>query len=430
MTAKTMPQLSGRRVRNRSGQTIDLRDPDQHLAANLHDIYAALRTNSPVYWNIEDGGPGFWAVTRYDDVEAVLRDPATYSSDFRRGGIRIFNTADFARKPRPNLLSLDPPDHGPLRRTLNPLFNNRAAAGYASTARARARRLIGAIAPLGRTEFIAEIAAPMTAALLAYLLDIDEEEAIRLSELSEIMSVDDDPQLMPRPKVRHATLLAINACLRDLLDRPRHPDRSNLIDALTNGRIAGEPLDFEALSVNFRTLIFAATETTRHSMARMMIALSDFPEMRAALVARPDMAGIAVKEIIRWTSAAKHVRRTATRDAMLGGQAIRAGDKFVLWLEAANRDESKWDDAAALRVDRFAGPGCPVHLAFGAGIHHCLGWRFAELQLTAVLEEVLRTIPDAAVAGDIDRLRSNFIGGVKRVDLRFTPAPAVDAHAG
>lgn len=417
--------LRGRQAKTCPRQPIDLQDPDQHLAPDLHAVYAELRRDDPVYWNKEDNGPGFWAVTRYDDVVSVLKSTDIFSADFRHGGIRIFDVKESTAHPRPSMLALDPPDHGGLRRALNPLFSQQRTATYALLARKQAHDLVARVAAVGRCEIVADIALPMVGGFLAFLLDVSDDDGVMLTRHARVINADDDREYTPATRAR--TLLKVDAYLKMLLDRPEQPARPNLIDALRRSRFNGAPLDKEMLWVNFCTFLIAATEMTQHSIARMMLALTRFPAFRAALRDRPADIDLAVKELLRWMSVTKHMRRTATQDVVLGGQAIRAGDKVVVWYEAANHDDSKWDIPGDLRFDRFASAACPGHLAFGTGVHHCIGWRFAELQVTAVLEEIMATIPDATAIDEGRPLRSNLMGGLKSLELRFTPHRAMGA---
>src|SRR4029079_40247 len=172
-------------------------------------------------------------------------------------------------------------------------------------------------------------------------------------------------------------------------------------------KIAGREMSFPEFSVNFAAFVIAGNETTRHAIAHGMLALSLFPEQLAALVRDPLLIDSAVKEIIRWASPLMHVRRTAMIDVEIGGKAIKAGDKVVVWYYSANRDEDKWRDPLEFDVKRFTNARTVPHIAFGTGPHHCLGWRLAELQVKVVFEEVLRRFPDIRVAHPVRRLRSN-----------------------
>ena len=213
----------------------------------------------------------------------------------------------------------------------------------------------------------------------------------------------------------------LDAFVGRLLDERRDGNGVDLISLLTRVRIDAEPLDFEALCVNFGMLVVAVNETTRHAISGSIAALSAFPEERRKLIDNPDLIPAAVKELVRWVTPLRHVRRTATRDTILGGKTIRSGDKIVVWYSSANRDEAVWADASTLRVDRYVNKKASPHMAFGSGTHFCLGWRYAELQMSILLEEVLRELPDIRCAAPASRLRSNFIAGFKALPVVFTP---------
>jgi len=149
--------------------------------------------------------------------------------------------------------------------------------------------------------------------------------------------------------------------------------------------------------------------------------LTDFPAERAKLRADLTLMPFAAKEFVRWATPLIHSRRTATRDTVLAGQAIKEGDKVVIWYKSANRDERRWPDAMQFRVDRYRSSDAPAHIAFGSGINHCLGWRYAEMQITVLFEELLQVLPDIRAASPPKLLRSNFIAGIKALDVDFTP---------
>jgi len=153
----------------------------------------------------------------------------------------------------------------------------------------------------------------------------------------------------------------------------------------------------------------------------MMITWSAHPDQFEKLNKNRVLISSAVKEILRWSSPVKHIRRTAVLDTVLGGQEIAAGDKVVVWFDAVNRDPDTWEDADTFEIDRFEAGGCPAHLAFSAGGHHCLGWRFGEAEVAIMLSELLDHLPDIHVAGTPVRLRSNFVGGYKSLPVAFTP---------
>ena len=166
----------------------------------------------------------------------------------------------------------------------------------------------------------------------------------------------------------------------------------------------------------FILLVVAGNETTRNSISGGVLALSRHPEQRQKLLDDPSLIPGAVNEIVRWVAPVVYMRRTALEDVELAGKQIRKGDKLALWYMSGNRDEDKWDDPFRFDITRDG----PRHLSFGYGQHLCIGWRLAEIQLTVVLEELLQRFPDMTVEGEVDRLRSNFLNSIKRMNVRYT----------
>lgn len=412
--------LRRRTITLQNGGT-DLKSPDFHTNPDRFQIFRRLRESAPVFWNAEAEGPGFWAVTRYRDVLQVIQDPESFSADVSYGGMRIFDIQQVTADPRPHLLSMDPPQHTQLRKALMPLFAPAATERIARNLRKRASGLIATIAPKGSAEFVGEIAAPLTLGVLTDLLDVPASDAEQLFRWSNMFVSDDDREMQPSIEARQAAIREMDEYALKLYQERAHTSTDDFVSLIRRATINGKPMDFDTYSVNFGAFMIAANETTRHSISSAMLALSESPEEMAKLVADPRLIAAAAKELIRWATPLVHVRRTATCDVTLAGQLIRRGDKVVVWYSSANRDEQIWTNAGYLDVERFSHRGVPSHLAFGAGPHHCLGWRLAELQVTILFEELLGRLPDIRVESAGSHLRSNFISGLKKLNVRFTP---------
>ncbi|MFT3987889.1 cytochrome P450 [Aestuariivirga sp.] len=413
-----------RRAATVSGCPFDLKSPDLQSGPERFQAFAELRRDDPVYWNPESDSSGFWAITRYNDVVAVVQDAETFSADVHNGGMRIFNIQDVTVSPRAHLLSLDPPRHTQFRKVLQPLFAPGAVRAFAPGIAARAQRLVSAIAAKGKADFVADIAIPMTLGLLVDLLDVPEEDAERLLHWSNVFVGDDDPDYQATLDIRQKAVLDMDAYVLSLLEARKTGAGGDFISLLARVRVDGEPLDFDAFTVNFGAFVIAGNETTRHALSAAMLALNDFPAEKQRLIEQPELIPAAAKELIRWATPLMHVRRTAMRDTELGGQRIAKGDKVVVWYSSANRDRAQWPDADRLDVCRFGRASVPQHLGFGAGVHHCLGWRYAEWQMECVLRELLWVLPDVHVAAAPRILRSNFIAGIKSLPIAFTPRQA------
>jgi linalool 8-monooxygenase len=407
------------------GGRLDLKNPDLYIDENYHARLARIRAEEPVYWNPEADADGFWAVTRYDDALSVLGDPATFSAAVENGGMRIFDKQDVTDAPvHANIFSMDPPQHTQLRRALLPLFSPQAVAAREHRIRARIKALVDNISEAGSAEFVSAIAAPMTLGLLTDLLDVPEDDAALLLKWSNAIIGDDDLDYQESPAFRKRCLEEIDAYATALMKQRKGGEGQDFVSLIANAVVDGQAIDFDTYFENFAAFLIAGNETTRHSLSASVLAMSLFPDEKAKLIADPSLTKGAAKEIIRWATPLMHIRRTAMRDTEIRDTTIRKGDKVVVWYNSANRDESVWPDAARFRADRYSDPATPPHLAFGHNPHHCLGWRFAELQVNAVVEEMLRRIPDIHVTDGPRRVRSNIIGGFKEVHVSFTPVRA------
>jgi linalool 8-monooxygenase len=416
-----VPNPSFRRSIGSESYSIDLKSPDFHARADQYDILKYLRDCHPIYWNPESGASGFWAVTRFEDIEIVARARDIFSSDYRRGGMRIFDAKDVTPTLRPDIFTIDPPDHTTFRKALQPLFSPEAVATFRDGVRSRARRLIANVAAKGRAEFVSEIANPVAVGLLTDLLELPESDGANLIKWSNAFVGDDDNDYCPSIDYRIQCARALDQYVAELLHERAGSERKDFLSILTRLSIKNKPLDFEALCENFATFIVATNETTRHTITRSMDALTQFPAERGKLHADLSLLPAATKEFMRWTTPLIHSRRTTTRDTILAGQEIKEGSKVVIWYKSANRDERRWPDAMQFRIDRYCSKDAPGHIAFGSGINHCLGWRFAEMQITILFEELLSALPDIRAVGAAKLLRSNFISGIKALDVEFSP---------
>jgi cytochrome P450 len=283
------------------------------------------------------------------------------------------------------------------------------------------RRLIANVAARGHAEFVSEIANPVAVGLLTDLLELPESDGANLMKWSNAFVGDDDSDYCPSIDYRIQCARALDTYVAGLLHERAGSDRKDFLTILTRLSIENKPLDFDALCENFATFIVATNETTRHTITRSMDALTQFPAERSKLQADLSLMPAATKEFVRWATPLIHSRRTATRDTVLAGQEIRKGSKVVIWYKSANRDDRRWSDAMQFRIDRYCSKEAPAHIAFGSGINHCLGWRYAEMQITILFEELLSALPDIRAVGVPKLLRSNFISGIKALNVEFSP---------
>jgi len=408
---------------------VNLCDLDQFEVGVPHHVFKLLRAEAPVFWHPEpNGGPGFWVVTKYRDLIAVSKDPATFSS--WRGGTNLFDTTpEQLSQTRMIMLNMDPPAHSKYRRLVNQGFTLRMVARLEPHIREMAHRIVDHVAAIGECDFVTEVAAELPLQVIAEFLGVPLADRHKVFEWSNRLIGFDDPEFRDSAdSVAQGQQAAAEMYMyanQLALERRDHP-RDDLVSVLMRGEVDGERLSEMEFDSFFLLLAVAGNETTRNLISGGMLALLEHPEQRQRLLADMSLLPTAVEEMLRWVSPVMHFRRTATRDTELRGQKIRERDKVVIFYPSANRDEEIFPDGDRFDVGRTPNE----HLAFGIGEHFCLGSNLARLEIRLLFEELLTRLPDIELAGPVHRLRSNFIGGIKRMPVRFTPeAPHQALHA-
>ncbi|HEX2171624.1 MAG TPA: cytochrome P450 [Dehalococcoidia bacterium] len=410
-------------TKERSRGEFDLADPRIFEAGQAHDIWRRLRAEDPVHWNEPTSYfPGFWSVTRYHDIVAVSRDPETFIS-----GRGITMMVD-PENPSPSsgagkmLIAIDPPRHVRLRRLVNRGFTPRMVARLEPHIRDIATDILDDVAPRGECDFVLDVAARLPLAVICEMLGVPRDAWDTMFQLTnrvlgagdpEYQTVEGDPQATAEQGQREM----FGYFVRLLIDRRKAP-REDLVSVLTGAEVEGERLTDEEILYFCYLLILAGNETTRNAISGGVRALIDHPDQRRHLAADLGLLPSAIEEILRWTSPVVHMARVASRDTELAGRRISAGQKVLLWYPSANRDEAVFPDPYRFDITRAPND----HLAFGVGEHFCLGSGLARLELRVIFEELLRRLPDIELAGEPQRLRSTFIGGIKHMPVRFTPA--------
>jgi cytochrome P450 len=407
-------------------------------AANLldHDLFAdhepwelfdLLLRDAPVYRHPEPDGDGFWVVTRYDDVLAVVRDPKTFSSEVG-GAATIENLPDDVLQARRNFLEFDPPKHGRYRRLISTSFTPGAVARYEEWLRGLIADLLDRV-PDGETfDLVQELAAPIPIRVLGRLLGLPEEQLPRLIELGDRLLVDTDPEIVgdaayhgERPEDRYKPFgspWADELCAlgRDHYAERRAQPSDDVLTRIAMAELDGCPLSARDLDNTFALLIVAGNETTRQALALGTLALAQNPDEFARLRDHRELVPSAVEEILRYSSPVWFFRRTATVDTQLRGVDIASGDRVTVWFAAANRDPGHYPDPHRFDVARNPSDT----LTFGrGGPHHCLGVHLARLELRVYLEELVQRVSSVELTGAPRRHRSNFTNGLTRLPVRF-----------
>jgi cholest-4-en-3-one 26-monooxygenase len=318
------------------------------------------------------------------------------------------------------LLFTDPPQHTRLRAAVSRAFTPRQMQRLEPRVRLIVDRLLQGIADDPTPELMTSIAEPLPIQVIAELIGVPREDRHKIFEWSNRMIGSEDPEYAVAADEVFQAQVEMFMYAQQLAEQRRDHPLDDIITALLSSEVDGESLSDMDFNLFFLLLSVAGNETTRNAIAHGMNAFLENPDQWELLVGDPEAhLPTAVEEILRWASPVMYFRRNATRDTVVGGETIEAGDKISLWYISANRDEDVFDDP--FRFDILREPN--EHIAFGGGgPHHCLGANLARMEIKVLFEELLPRLADVAIDGPIDRLRSNFIAGIKRLPIRVTAA--------
>jgi cytochrome P450 len=396
--------------------SIDVSDPKIYQDDSWRPLFARLRRDDPVhYCETSPFGP-YWSVTRYDDIFEVELDHENYSSASDLGGIQI---ADQAKgHERPNFIRMDPPGHTGQRRAVAPIVAPSNLANFEPLIRERTAKVLDALPRNETFDWVERVAIDLTNMMLATLFDFPFEDRMKLTWWSDvaIANVNSPDAVVHSEAERTAELTSMGEYFRRLWDeRAGAPPTFDLVSMLAHADATRNMPTPEFIG-NIGLLIVGGNDTTRNSMSGGLMALVENPEQFEQVTARRELIQNLVCEIIRYQTPVLHMRRTAKNDVELAGRRIARGDKVVMWYISGNRDEDKIERADEFIIDR-AKPR--QHLAFGAGIHRCVGDRLAEQQLRILCEEILDRNLRFEIMGPPRRLYSNFIRGIRSLPVRI-----------
>jgi cytochrome P450 len=393
-------------------QRIDPRDAAFFARDDYYEILARLRDEDPVH----RCAPGFWAITRYEDIRDLSRDPIRFCSGagaLVNDPIRSSGTPMLAR----SILHMDPPEHAAFRGLVNRRFTPRAMSALAESIRSSASTLLDA-APAGEEiDFVAELAAPFPLTVIAELLGIDEADRGDFRRWSDAAIESPD---LPANETTTALGELAGFIVEHIRAKRKRPG-GDLVSLLVGSEVDGCPLSKEELFMFLLTLLVAGNETTRTLLSGTALALSEYPDQRALLAGDPDLLPGAVEEFLRWVTPVRAFCRTATADTEVAGTAVSEGDYLCMLYASGNRDERIFgEDASRFDVRR---PINPVHLAFGFGEHVCLGASLARLEARIFVEELLGRFPSYVVTGSAERVLSTTVAGIRSLPVVLAPVP-------
>ena len=370
---------------------IDLTDLNLFADGPPYELFRLLRQEAPVHWNEMEGEPGFWNVTRYEDIKRISRDHETFSTE--RQGFLIHDAAGMpVEVQRLVMLGMDPPRHTKVRGIVQKVFSPRVVAEREPHIRQVVTRLIDDVIERGECDFVSDIAVELPLIVIAEMLGVPVEDRRMLFDWTNRVS---HAVALADPTETLQSLAEIGQYLAALVAERRRSPRDDLISRMVNAEVDGERLSDAEITISFGLLMFAGNDTTRNTASGAMLALIEHPDQRQKLIEDPSLMRDAVEEFLRWVSAVLHFRRTATRDTEIAGQPIAAGDKVVMWYASGNRDERAIPDPDRFDVTR---PNVE-HQAFGGGGRHfCLGAMLARAELEIGVNLFLDRFPDMRLA--------------------------------
>jgi cytochrome P450 len=402
-----------------------------------HALFREMREKAPVAWIPPTRGDGgYWALTRYEDVMMVNQDAETFSS--QRGGILISNGSPeqrhelLGRASLDAMINMDAPNHIQLRREHMPFFTARYIDGLRAKVKAEVTRLLDEMAPLGECDLVEHLSSQLPLFTLCEILGVpgpDRPKFLKWMHYLEMANnaaadqasgtLEITPELMAFIGEFNTNIAEMFDYGRSMLHKRRADPQADLLSAIARAQVDGEMLADEFLDGSWLLIVFAGNDTTRNTISGTMKLLTEFPDQKAKLIANPGLMGGAVNEFIRMVSPVIYMRRTATRDVVVGGQPIGEGEKVVMYYPAANRDPAMFADPDRLDVTRA---NADKHIAFGFGPHVCIGKQVARMQLDEVYTQLLARFPDMTYTGGIDVAANNFVFAIRKLPVAFKAA--------
>ena len=388
---------------------IDLSVPERFRDNTLWPFFERIRKEDPVHYTAESAAGPYWSITKYQDIMTVETNHAVFSSAH---GITIEDGDD--EHPLPMFIAMDPPKHDAQRKVVSPIVSPLNLANMEPIIRERAAKILDEL-PIGEPfNWVDQVSVELTTQMLCTLFDFPFEDRRKLTRWSDIVTAGADSELVANQEEAWAEIMECAAYFTNLWNQRVNAEvpGNDLISMMANAEATKnmEPMEFLG---NILLLIVGGNDTTRNSLTGGLLALNENPDQYQKLREHPELIPSMVSEIIRWQTPVAHMRRTALADFDIGGKTIKKGDKVVMWYVSANRDEEAIENPNAFIIDR-ARPR--QHMAFGFGIHRCVGNRMAEMQLRVVWEEVLKRFPVINVVGEPKRALTSFLRAYKAMD--------------
>ncbi len=396
-------------------EDIDVSRPELFRSNAIGSYFERLRKEAPVHFCPQSRVGPYWSVTKYKDIMHVETNHAAFSSDVNLGGINIQSTKPDYR--RESFIAMDEPRHAQQRKTVAPMFLPQNLDQLANTIRVRACEILDHLPRNETFDWVDRVSIELTTQMLATLFDFPWEERRKLTRWSNVATAaPGNREIIASEAARDAELQECGAYFAELWkERIKQPPKADLVSMMAHSE-ATRSMDPNNFLGNLILLIVGGNDTTRNSLSGSVYALNLFSEQYKKLRESHALIQNLVPEVIRWQTPLAHMRRTALIDTEIAGKAIKQGEKVVMWYLSGNRDEDMFENADDLVIERR---NARNHIAFGFGIHRCLGLRLAELQLRIVWEEILQRFETIEVVDEPKRTYSNFVNGYETLPVRI-----------
>jgi cholest-4-en-3-one 26-monooxygenase len=398
-----------------------LSNPSFFVDHDPHPLWRQLRKEDPIHWT-ESLVRGFWSITRYSDIIAVISEPTVFSS----AQLISLPSSPEMEQLTPEMLGsgemmlmTDPPLHGAMRRAFNRLMLPRAIGRFEIPGPELVREILDEALARGECDFVLDVAARLPMAFICEIMGIPRIDWPDMFKWGNMIAGNEDPEYQVESgsalETRQQASLNIgNYCIKAALER-RGGDGEDLLSVLGNARINGRLLTERELAHNGLLYVGAGLETTRNAISAGLLTLLEHPDQLELLIQDETLMPTAVEEILRWSSPVTHFARVAMKEIELGGKQIHQGDRLALWFPSGNRDEEVFADPYTFDIQRKPNE----HIAFSKGEHFCGGAHLARLELRLMLQALLKRTKQIELTGRVERLRSNFLAGIKHMPVRF-----------
>jgi cytochrome P450 len=391
-----------------------------HLFAEdrWHGHFERLRAEDSVHFNEIDSAGRYWSLTKFDDIREVEKDWQTYSS--ANGitlGIPPSRQVPEEARGFNMFIAMDPPTHRDQRRTVTPAVQPQNLNNVEPMIRERTAEVLDSL-PEGETfDWVDTVSIELTTRMLATLFDFPFEDRRKLTRWSDVATAIPEPGgIVESNEQRRAEMIECVQYFSQLWEERRENPGFDLVSMLVHGEHTKHMSAMDNLG-NLILLIVGGNDTTRNTMSGSVYAFDKWPDQFEKLKANPDLVRNAVSEIIRWQTPLSYMRRTATRDVELNGRHIKKDDQLLMWYLSANRDEDVFENADEIDIERH---NADQQLAFGFGIHRCMGSRLAEMQLRVLWEEILDRFDKIEVQAEPTRTFSSFVHGYTHLPVQVT----------